>query len=348
MSGGSAFSCGLTSSGAAYCWGSGTFGQLGDGAKSDRHTPVAVSGGLTFASLSAGAYYACGLTNAGAAYLLGIQLLRSARRRRHHQHDHPGGSGWRAHLRERVRRGLQHRWTHDGRDGVLLGRRVQSTHPCGHPGRARLHQRVGARRQRLWRDEQRRRVLLGRQYLRHVGRRSPGLGGGDYAGSRTGRPVVCECGRGLLSRLRPHARWCGVLLGQRQRRRVGHGDDAHPLCVFGEPVPVQHHAGARGRGDRVHELDRRREQHLRADERREGVLLGSNASGKLGDGTTTNRATPVAVAPWLTFASLEAGGTHTCGVSTIGVAYCWGLNGAGRLGNGTTSSASLPVVVTSP
>jgi alpha-tubulin suppressor-like RCC1 family protein len=63
LSAGGAHTCGLTSSGAAYCW-----GYYGGGSSV---TPVAVSGGLTFASVSAGSGHACGLTSAGSAYCWG-------------------------------------------------------------------------------------------------------------------------------------------------------------------------------------------------------------------------------------------------------------------------------------
>src|SRR5664280_1798921 len=65
-------SCGLTSAGAAYCWGRNGNGQLGDNTTTDRHIPVAVQqGGVTFASMTAGANHTCGITGAGAAYCWG-------------------------------------------------------------------------------------------------------------------------------------------------------------------------------------------------------------------------------------------------------------------------------------
>jgi alpha-tubulin suppressor-like RCC1 family protein len=65
-------SCALTGSGAAYCWGANRFGALGDGSTSTtRTTPVAVSGGLSFAALTAGDAMTCGLTSGGTAYCWG-------------------------------------------------------------------------------------------------------------------------------------------------------------------------------------------------------------------------------------------------------------------------------------
>lgn len=68
---GSFHSCGLTGAGAAYCWGHGANGRIGDGGSTSRNTPTAVSGGLSFSSLSAGNSTTCGLTGAGAVYCWG-------------------------------------------------------------------------------------------------------------------------------------------------------------------------------------------------------------------------------------------------------------------------------------
>src|SRR5437667_430503 len=75
---------------------------------------------------------------------------------------------------------------------------------------------------------------------------------------------------------------------------------------------------------------------------------GSNIYGQLGDGTTTNRSSPVLVTGGVSFAAVSAGGDggHTCGVPAGGAVSCWGYNGSGQLGDGTTTNRSSPVLVT--
>jgi alpha-tubulin suppressor-like RCC1 family protein len=63
--------CGLTATGAAFCWGLNGGGQLGDGTATDRLVPVAVEGGLSFAGIDAGAGHTCGVTAEGTAYCWG-------------------------------------------------------------------------------------------------------------------------------------------------------------------------------------------------------------------------------------------------------------------------------------
>jgi len=57
---------------------------------------------------------------------------------------------------------------------------------------------------------------------------------------------------------------------------------------------------------------------------------------------------PVAVTGGLMFSMLSAGDTHACGITTGGVAYCWGLNDMGQLGDGTTADRLVPTLVAFP
>ena len=69
------FSCGVTVSHAAYCWGDNSDGELGNGTNTNAATPIAVAGGLTFNSVGAGGFHACGLTPGGQVYCWGRNQL---------------------------------------------------------------------------------------------------------------------------------------------------------------------------------------------------------------------------------------------------------------------------------
>ena len=57
--------CGITATGAAYCWGSNTYGHLGTGDFTSRQTPAAVVGGYNFEKIKLFTVHACGLTTTG-------------------------------------------------------------------------------------------------------------------------------------------------------------------------------------------------------------------------------------------------------------------------------------------
>lgn len=73
---------------------------------------------------------------------------------------------------------------------------------------------------------------------------------------------------------------------------------------------------------------------------------GLNNSGRLGDGTTTNRLTPVAIPGLSGITSLAVGDGHSLALKADGTAWSWGLNSDGQLGDGTTTNRLTPVRVT--
>ncbi|MES1166010.1 MAG: RCC1 repeat-containing protein, partial [Verrucomicrobiota bacterium] len=74
---------------------------------------------------------------------------------------------------------------------------------------------------------------------------------------------------------------------------------------------------------------------------------GSNDSGQLGDGTTTDRPLPAQVtALGAAVAEVSVGDLFTCARKTDHTLWCWGNNASGQLGNGTTADSLMPVQVT--
>ena len=66
---------------------------------------------------------------------------------------------------------------------------------------------------------------------------------------------------------------------------------------------------------------------------------GANYRGQLGDGTETERHTPVNVSGLSTGVSaIAAGRDHTCALTTGGGVKCWGYNRYGQLGDGTSGT----------
>jgi len=82
--------------------------------------------------------------------------------------------------------------------------------------------------------------------------------------------------------------------------------------------------------------------------RNDGVVLcwGLNQNGRLGDATTADRLvpTPISNPSTVAYATVAAGGSHTCALTTAGVALCWGDGSSGQLGTGAaTAQQTVPV-----
>jgi alpha-tubulin suppressor-like RCC1 family protein len=233
VSAGGAHTCGVTTDRRAYCWGDNTYGQLGDGTRSQRLTPVAVLGGRRFRQVSAGGYHTCGVTTDSLAYCWGLN------------DDGQLGDGTRSQRLTPV--------------AVLGGRRFRQVsagdnHTCGV---------TTANVAFCW------------------GRNNYGQLGDSTEVAR---------------RLRPSR-----VAGARQFRQLDAGG-SHTCGVT--------------TGDRA-------------------FCWGDGGSGQLGTGQTSPSLWPRAVAGGLSFSRVTAGSRHTCGETTGNRAYCWGYNYFGQLGNGT-------------
>ena len=73
---------------------------------------------------------------------------------------------------------------------------------------------------------------------------------------------------------------------------------------------------------------------------------GANVWGRLGDGTLTNRLTPVSVGGTVkTFCEIGAGAGFSVSIDKYGCAWGWGYNNYGQIGNNSNASSITPVSV---
>ncbi len=121
------------------------------------------------------------------------------------------------------------------------------------------------------------------------------------------------------------------------------------------PIPVLVHSGGVLAGRRPISIAAGNNFSLALCE--DGFLAswGANNGGKLGDGTTTSRTTPVAVntsgvLDGATILGISAGADHVMATVADGTVADWGLNSSGQIGNGGPGQSSIPVLVstTSP
>jgi hypothetical protein len=203
-------SCALVATGRVDCWGSNTYGDLGNGTTADSSTPVAVSAITNATAISAGGLHSCALVAAGRHRLLGLQQLRSAGERDAHEQLHPGRGE-----RDSV----------EPRDcGVLVGatERKTKTPPAPHQSE-RQARRTGTRRTSSPARTARRRRTSTAPHAR-CERASHARSGSLHANSGRAQRTLNNASASGISPPReggePYAP-CSPIKGHRLRRRAG-------------------------------------------------------------------------------------------------------------------------------
>jgi gliding motility-associated-like protein len=81
--------------------------------------------------------------------------------------------------------------------------------------------------------------------------------------------------------------------------------------------------------------------------REDGTLWawGFNAYGQIGDGTTTQRPTPLQIGTANNWKMVSAGTYYSMGIKMDGTLWAWGYNLNGQLGDGTTTNRSVPTQI---
>jgi alpha-tubulin suppressor-like RCC1 family protein/subtilisin family serine protease len=347
IAGNVAHMCALVGGG-LKCWGSNSFGQLGDGTTTSKSTPVDVLGLASgVAAMGAGWTSTCAVTSSGAAMCWGRndqgQLGDGTTINRSTPVDVVGlASGTVA-----VGGGEQHNCALTASGGVKCwgrnlegqlgdGTRTQRLTPADVHGLASgmLELAIGG-------DHGCARTAGGG--VKCWGRNRFGqLGDGFPTVFSTLKPVVgLEVGVAAIATGWLHS--CALTVGggvkcwgDNTYGQVGDGSTTDRL----EPVDV---AGL-GSGVAAIALG---DFHSCALTGAGAVLCwGQNDQGQVGDGSTTNRSTPVAVVGLGSDAAAVAAGTaHSCAATTGGGARCWGRNFRSQLGDNGLTNRSTPVDV---
>ena len=339
--------CGITVSG-TRCWGDNSFGQLGNGTVSPDSIPIAVSGSPAFTQIATGRSHGCGLTSDGQAWCWGTnasgQLGDSSTVTRSVPAPVGGGQTFRQlaagvlHTCGLRTDGLAYCWGSgaNGRLGngatqtAILPVAVAGGHLFTSLTLGDAHT-CGLRNDGVvlcWGSNQSGRI--GDATTADRLEPTPISNSNTFAAVAAGGSHTCA-----LTTAGAALCWGAGNSGQ-----LGTGT-ATPQQIV--PVPV---AGgtifSKLAAGFLHTCA------LQADGT--AYCWGSNAngSGRLGDGTTTQRPAPVAVVGGAKFTDIAAGTEHTCGRSTAGSAICWGRNQEGQLGDKSTATRSSPSGVQKP
>ena len=344
--------CAVTTEGSAYCWGRGGpwLGSGADYTERDGTKPLAVHGGIVFASVTAGFDHTCGLTAAGAAYCWGSnesgQVGDGTTQIRQVPTAVSGGhafttlSAGRDHTCGVTDAGVAYCWGRNtyGQlgDGTTTARNTPelvsgdlaftmvsagADHTCGVSS-------AGAG------------YCWGRDLLGELGdgtadpyRAIPAAVGGGLTFTVTTAGEDHSCGvdtagvaycwgSGLLGRLGIGISGAGVWYLPFPRYPVLVTDGIMFTAVA---AGTSHTCALSGDG--------------------RAFCWGGNGVGQLGDESTTDRLRPVTVIGGHAFTEITAGRSHTCALATSGTAHCWGFNESGQLGDGTTTSRLTPTEV---
>ena len=329
VEGGSAHTLAVTPGGAVWAWGGGGFGQLGDGASTDRPNPVQVPGLTGVTAVAAGRYHSLALTASGAVWAWGSnakgQLGDGTTTGRSTPVQVPGLTGMTA-----IAAGTEHSlavgpggavaawgWNFHGQlgDGTTTDRHLP-VQVSGLTGATKVA--AGFTHS----------LALGGAVFAWGGNSSGQLGDGTESDRHLPVTVSGLGGTTAIAAGADHSLAIGAVgvvkaWGANGDGQLGDGttaDRSTPVTVSGLSGTTAIAAGnahslALGSGGSV-------------------LAWGSNSDGQLGDGTLATHTTPVTVSGTTGTSGVAAGSYHSLAAGSAGTVAAWGDGFWGQLGNG--------------
>jgi len=352
--------CGVAATGAAYCWGTNYFGELGTGSEPNATlTPRAVAGGVSFVAVGPGELSTCGLTTSGTIdcwgasffheFVFDSSLRRPVTRNRAVPTPIPGGMTFVA-LRvgsydacALTAAGAAYCWGSNRGGALGTGDTLDPTAPTPVIGGFLFHVVSVGSSHTCGLTTAGAAYCWGSDFSGEIGRAAPekcGVGRSPCATTPQAVPggvVFTDISAGTSTTCAIAADSTAYCWGSNEFEQLGVG--ASKPEASARPLPVA--GGLRFRTIGVGDYY---VCGLVGDGK--AYCWGWNRTGQLGVASPKRSPVPVAVSGGLTWRSLVVGTFHTCGVATDGATYCWG---EGALGNGRppdmSNSSSTPVRV---
>jgi alpha-tubulin suppressor-like RCC1 family protein len=369
---GASHTCGLTGEGAAWCWGSDEFGQLGSAViEALSLVPAAVETEQLFASISAGGDHTCAVTASGQLWcwgrsdfgqvgdgshvnrLLPVPVLASS--------EFAGVTAGQDHTCARTTQGDAYCWGRNNNGQVGEGSQTDRSEPVPVSGglvfsslSAGVTHTCGTTtsdQHYCWGSNG-----SGQLSDPDVGGRSLTPNHPDNSGGFFESMVAVTAGKDHTCALQVDGTaWCGgtlavdALEGRDENGnpeygviQCKNGDTGAPMncmhVMFGVVPVIPYLAVTAGH-----------EHSCSLAATGTVYCWGRDEYGQRGDQSTLRwtfwepDTEPVVGA--LAFENVDAGAYHTCGVTTAGETYCWGRNDSGQVGDGTTSNRDVPRLV---
>jgi alpha-tubulin suppressor-like RCC1 family protein len=312
ISAGLIHTCALDQLGKAWCWGSGTQGQLGNGAVANSAVPVAAATNHTFVDISTGAFHTCGLDASGDLWCWGSNGSGEL--------GNGANTSSLVPVRVTAPPGVSFATISLGGLNTCALSTTQDAYCWGSNVNGQL----------------------GDNSITNRNVPTPVAGGHKFQALAIGSVnsiLNSTCG------VEPNGTaWCW---GNNNAGQLGISTGGSPnSCTFGQlgpfacawtPQTVQ--------GNHVFDLVIPGNQHTCGQTRTGAVACwGYNGNGQLGDGTRVSRATPAIVGLPETVTLVGVGGLFSCAQTTNSI-YCWGNSSSGQVGTGIDGLEPSPVQV---